>query len=411
MDRLKKIGLVLLFVGVTAGLGYLLFRFFFGAPGVEPTDTGEEPVPAEPSDGLPSAGDFVPGEPGTDGVPGLEGSEFIPPPPSLVAAGGRTVTEEVTPNSVLSAVLSPNGNLTYYDEDEGRFYAIGPDGRPVLLTNRRFPAAENVVWSPGTDKAIIEFPDDVKVVYDFESETQTTLPSHWQDFSFTGDGESIAAKTLGLDPDNRWLITANVDGSNARLVEHLGENADKVTVKVSPNNSVLAFSETGNPVGFDTKEIILLGQNDENFKALRVEGFNFEPVWSPNGKNIIYSASAQADGYRPTLWFVSADGERIGENRTNLGINTWAEKCTFANDSVVYCAVPDALPAGIGLQPDLATGSGDTVFRIDLTNGSVKPVGKPEDSTEISHIVVSKDESTLFLRGAGSGRISEMRLR
>lgn len=411
MDKLKKVALIILFLAVVGGVGFGLYTLFFGVPTTDVTppdviDVGDGVV----GDGLPSSGGFIPGETVTpDGD--LPTNELVPSGASKVAAGGLTQIQPVEEVPTLSPTLSPSGSLSYYNQDDGRFYTLDQNGNPILLSNKKFLGARDVTWSPGTEKAIIEFPDDSKVIFDFETEEQVTLPNHWEDFSFANDGESFAAKTLGRDPENQWLITVNSDGSNAKLVEHLGDNADKVIVSVSPNNSVVAISDTGDAVGFDTREMILIGQNNENFKAMRVEGFNFEPLWSPTGNHMLYSAASSENSYKPTLWFVAASGDAIGQGRTNLGLETYAHKCTFADAVTVFCAVPDFLPDGIGLQPNFVQPGGDSIFRVDLQEGRTTLIGKPEGDTAISSIVVSEDGRTLFMQSSVTSTLSQMRLK
>lgn len=410
MERIKKIALILLFLAVASGIGFMLYRLFF----LTPSDKGAAPeqgvTTREPVSGLPSSGEFVPGE---GLAPGEAPSEVLVPAEEAdrIASGGLTRAESLESARTLSPTLSPTGSLSFYDENDGHFYTIDENGNRRRLSNKKFFGAKKVTWAPSTDKAIIEFPDASKVIYDFESEQQVTLPNHWEDFSFASDGETFAAKALGRDPENQWLITVDSDGSNAKLVEHLGNNADKVTVSVSPDNAVVALAQTGDPVGFDTREVILIGQNNENYKALRIDGFNFKPVWSPTGEHLLYSAASGASDYKPLLWFVSARGDAIGKNRTNLGLNTWASKCTFADPSTVYCAVPDDLPAGIGLQPDLNEGGSDSIYRIDLKQGKTTLVGKPEGDLNIKTLVVSKDLRTLYMQSSASGGLSQMRLK
>lgn len=403
----KKIALVLLFVGVTAGVGYMLFTLFFGpAPeDVVPVDTGETPGPVT---GLPEAGEGVPGVEGlpVDAPTGLPVAE-----PAAIADGGVTQSDPVSTDPVHAPTISPDGTLSYYNQEDGLFYLVGSDGIPRPISNEAFPFASEITWSPASDKAVIEFPDESKVVYDFELQRRTTLPRHWQDFSFDANGDELVAKSLGRETENHWLIMADADGSNARLIEHLGANEDLVTVSVSPDNNVIAFSDTGDAVGFDSQEILLLGQNNENFQALRIEGFNFTPQWSPTGEHILYSTASQEGDYRPTLWFASAKDNTGGNTRTNLGLQTWADKCTFANPSTVYCAVPNDLPEGIGLQRELASGIPDTIHRLDLVTGRSEVVAEPETLTTISSLHVTPDEGLLYFRDEVSGELLTMRLK
>ena len=157
--------------------------------------------------------------------------------------------------------------------------------------------------------------------------------------------------------------------------------------------------------------MLLIGRNGENNKALRVDGFGFQPLWSPNSSGLIFSAAGQADNYEPTLWFTAAKGDAIGADRTNLGIHTWADMCTFADAQTVYCAVPDNLPEGAGLQRDVANGLPDSIVKVDLLSGSVSNVGRPETNTAIKDLVVSGDGSKLYFTDAQSGALRQMQLK
>lgn len=402
----KKIILVVGFSGLTLGLGFLLYRFFFAPAPTAPPPTGAPSVP--PVTGLPVAAPGVP----TPGVPAAPGAVGLPTAaPSAIAAGGRTQTQALTTSPVLSMTVGADGMMSYYDRIDGKFYRIGADGTVRALSETAFPSARQVTWSPDAGKAVIEFPDESKIVYDFERQKQATLPKHWEDFSWSGDGESIVAKSMGFDPDNRWLISVRADGTGAKLIEPLGDNADKVIVNVSPDAEVVAFSDTADPIGFDAKEYHVIGQNGEDFKTLRIDGFGFMPKWTPDGDRLLYSAATQGDDYRPSLWLVNAKGQAIGTGRTPLGIHTWADKCTFSDETTVYCAVPDFLPTGAGLQREVAFGIPDTLYKIDLRSGSTTVVGRPEDDTSMTSLVVSPDGSQVMFTDQRSGTIRSMRLK
>lgn len=403
--NIKKIALIALFLVVTAGIAYMLYRFFFAGEAPAPTTPpGTVEEPGAPAGGLPAAQEGRPPAPSPEGDIGL-------PPVDLVARGGFTATQTVSGgDAVLKPILSETGQMNYYNRTDGKFYRQLEDGSVAALSQKVFPDARDVDWSPKADKAIIEFPDDSKIIYNFATQQQVTLPKHWEDFDFNGEGDSVAAKSMGLDPANRWLITFDANGQSAQLIEPLGENADKVIVDYSPDSSVVAFSDTADPVGFDSHDMLLVGRNGENFKSMRVEGFDFIPEWSPSSKYLLYSAAGSDSGYLPTLWFSAAKGQDIGAGRTNLGVHTWADKCTYANEETVYCAVPNSLPDGAGLQRDVANGTPDSIVKIDLRNGTQTNIARPSEDTSISELSVSADESKLFFTEA-SGALVEMRLK
>ena len=161
----RKLGLILLFLAVTAGAGYLLYRVFFApAPTAEQPTTG---VPAGAGTGLPTAGT---GRPVTPAVPGgIAPSGTVPSAAgSEIAAGGKTATQQVISGNVLDAQAGPGGELDFYNQTDGKFYRRLPDGSLQAMSETTFPSVSKVSWSGGNDKAVLEFPDGSKVIYDFE---------------------------------------------------------------------------------------------------------------------------------------------------------------------------------------------------------------------------------------------------
>lgn len=401
----KKIAIIVLFLGVTAGLGYLLYRFFFGAPAaVTPPASNETQTGGT---GLPVAGSGRPTQPG-----GGAGASGLPSNGGISQALGETpviATTTLSNGQVQSPVASSQG-VSYYNVDDGKFYRLAPDGQTQTLSSQAFPQAKEVIWAPDGSRAAIVFPDDSKVIYDFARQKQTTIPSHWQDLAFNSDGSMIVAKSIALDPANRWLVSASSDGSGTTLLEPLGENGDKVTVSIAPDAGVVAFSATADPVGFDTRDLLVIGQHQENFPALRVEGFGFEPLWSPDGRHLVYSAAGQVSGYEPLLWIADGGSDTIGQGRRSLGIATWADKCAFYGNDTLYCAVPASLPAGAGLERSAIDNVPDRVAKIDLTTGNAVLLGAPDQATSMQSLTVSQDGSKLYYL-ASDRTLKEMKLR
>lgn len=402
MPLWKRAALILGFAGFAIGGGYLIYFVFFRTPARPPT-TPPPGIPVTPgAGGLPSAGGA--GELPPTTLPGA-------PAPAQVASGGLTASRTITTTPIVSAALAGDGtSLAYYSTQDGKFYRLGADGTPQLISDRTFFNVQNVTWSGDTNKAILEYPDGSKLAIDFRTGGQASLPKHWQNFDFSPDGAQIIAKSMGLDPNNRWLMVANPDGTNAQAVAPLGENGDKVAVGWSPNNQIVATSRTGTAIGLDRERVLLIGLHDENFKALTVEGIGFQSAWSPRGDRLLYSVSNAAAGYRPTLWSVEAEGESIGRNRRSIALRTWAEKCTFATAEVAYCAVPNSLPEGAGLQPAIASGTPDSIYRVNIVTGNTDLVAIPSDRSAISRLIVSGDGAVLYYTNAQTGQLSQIRL-
>lgn len=376
MDK-KRLLAAGIFLIIVILLGYTLYRVFF-APKV-PTGTttggtratstaGTFPQVGQgsadgratpPGAGLPdSGGRVVPGQ--------TDGSRQTP---GLNADGTQPRVSKAVDSRVVNAATSPQGGVQFYNSQDGKFYRLGPDGQPVALSDEVFYNVNKVTWSPKQEESIIEYPDGSNIYYNFDTKKQVTLPKHWDEFSFSPDGGKIAAKSLSLAPENRWLLTSAPDGSSIKLVEPMGENADKVMVDWSPNQQVVALSRTGDPLGADRQEVLLVGLNKENYRSLTVEGRGLETQWSPTGNKLLHSVYNTANDFKPQLWIANGSPDTVGENRRLLDVSTWASKCAVADDRFVYCGVPTRLDTGAGFAPDLAKQTPDRLIKIDTATG------------------------------------------
>lgn len=283
----------------------------------------------------------------------------------------------------------------FYNTQDGKFYRLDTTGTPVPISDQVFYNVQNVVWSPQSNSSIIEYPDGSNIYYNFDTKEQVTLPRHWEGFSFSPGGEQIAAKSVGMSPENRWLISANPNGSEIKLIEPLGVNDKKVTVDWSPNRQVIAFARTGEALGDDRQQILLLGQNRENFKGLIVEGRGLETKWSKQGTRLLHSVYNANSDFKPELWIVDATPDSVGANRKLLNVATWANKCTMADERFAYCGVPDKLDTGAGFAPLIANNIADHLYRIDTVTGLKTEI--PLDRTyTIDTITVSPDGNSLL---------------
>lgn len=337
--------------------------------------------------------------------------------PDKVAKGGYTSTSPVTTNPVLAPTLGPNEqDLVYYDAAEDKFYRRSQDGRSrTLLSDESFPEVESVAWAPSGDKAVISFPDDSKIYYDFSTQTKATLPKELNDISFSDQGTKIASKFVGDTAEDTWLTISNPDGTGAEILERLGENADEVDVNWSPNQQVVATYHHG--TSLDTEEVIFLGAEGENFPSVNVPGRGFEGIWSSDGREMLYSVYASETRNVPQIYFMEASGENFGTNHRTLALETWADKCTFSlSGTSVYCAVPTFLPANSGLERSLAAGIPDDIYRIDLVNGRAEKIASPVDHRGLANIttaqlLVSPAEDILYFTDAADGKVYTLNLR
>jgi Tol biopolymer transport system component len=300
----------------------------------------------------------------------------------------------------------PQGNgARFYNPEDGRFYRVEDDGTITMLSSKQFFNVDNVSWGKQQDQAILEFPDGSNVYYDFDAKKQVTLPKHWENFDFAPDDNKVAAKSIGLDEDNRWLMISNPDGTEAKAIEPLGNNAGYVHAAWTPQGDVIAYTETGELRGNSEQQILFIGKNHENFRGLIAPGQGFVPNWSPTGKQLLFSVWNPSTNNKPALWLSAGETANIGRDRHSLSIQTWADKCAWASDTELYCGVPQSLPDNAGIRRENFATLPDDVFRIDLNTGVASKITSPEQNHPIRQPVLNRDKSKLIFTDAETGQL------
>lgn len=412
--RYKKIFLGIGIILTAIALGYLIFFLFFYQE--QPTTTpSHDPNVSQPGVGLPEAdegaGQVVP-DPDDDQIPPADDIITDDPEDDQIddtAKGGVTKTTPLTETPALHPTLNKDGDgIQYYNPEDGKFYKIDKDGNIATLSDLIFQGVEKVIWAPDKNKAVLERFDGANVIYNFETKSQIALPKHWEEYDFSPNSDKLVFKNMGLDPDSRWLATVDSTGENFKLIEKMGNNSDTVISSWSPNQQIIAMYTKGKD--FDRQEVFFVGQNNENFRAITVEGRGFEPLWSNEGDRLIYSVYSSRDDMKPMLWSTNASGNNIGTDRKSLSVNTWASKCNFSSNSEVYCGVPQNLEEGAGMFPELAQNTVDNLYKINLETGNKTLIAVPDGDYNISDVQISSDESTLFFTDLNTQKVHKIDL-
>ncbi len=387
----KKILLVIGFIILIILLGLALYFVFFKPPVMEAPIT-----------------EYAPGE-----VPGIgEGEaiivekikeeelpwqEYFGDKISNIANGGLTAVHKITD----VAVKGFNGSQ-YYDTEQQQFYRINDQGLPELLTDKKFYGVEEVSWTKKGDKAILEYPDGSNILYNFNTGEQITLPPELESFDFDTSGHKIVAAWMGDGDDNNWIVSSNDDGTGMFLVEELGDQAHNTDIGHSPDNQVVAMHRRY--TGLNEQEVFPIGLHHENFRSFTVQGAGFTSKWSDNGSSLVYSTYNEQNSYNPNLWVTKGDTNQLGDIKVSLNVATWPEKCSFSGEDKVFCAVPQGLPRGAGIYPEIANKYPDNFYRIDLETGLktliASPIGE-QGGYSAHNLIVSDDGSTLYFSDNG----------
>jgi len=336
--------------------------------------------------------------------------DIQPLPPSPVALGGSTDVNIAVSRNADFAVPTSDNQVIYYDRDTERVYKISEYNKePQAIATQRFPKASKFVWSPKKDEAIISFPDGSKIMYDFDKQKQYTLPKQWDSFDFSSAGNQVIFRNIESNSDYNWLSVANPDGTGATLVEHMGKNADKVQPAWSPQNNIVAFYHKY--VSAEREEIIFVGLHGENYASLTIDGQGFKGKWSPSGLYMLYEAYSAATSYKPNIYVVAGTGsDNVQGQQVDLGVNTWIDKCLFATDTKVYCAVPKELPVGSAISPSIADTSDDVFYEINLVTGRISPLASLVGSFNVKDPFLSADKKKLYFRDSFTGYIFNINL-
>ena len=189
----------------------------------------------------------------------------------------------------------------------------------------------------------------------------------------------------------------------------MGSKSGDFKVDWSPNGKIVAQYKSGGTE--DTSKIYFVGQNNENYKALDLRGYGAQTKWTPDGARLLYSAHSAATNNKPELYIVDASGDNIGYNHQSLKLNTWADKCTFANADTMYCGVPKEMPENANMMPSIADNIPDYIYKVDLKTGVKSFVAEPEYDFTIDQIVVSGDEGSLYFTDKLTGNLHTIKLK
>lgn len=398
---------------VAAGIfGFIMYVVLFGLGGDDVTN-GNTSANTNGST-LPTSNT---GTGGTNALPNVNGISNGNTPISLpdvptVAQGGVTMTDAVTTTAADGFVVSVDGSSTrYYDRVSGRLYERSADGTLRELSSQVFPQVEDLQWSPTGEAVLLTFPDGRTILFDIEAQRQYSLPTGSREFSFAQNGAKITYKhTIGGED---FLVVSNPDGTGIEAIADLGANGGNVIPTWSPANDIVAVEAVS--VNGEQQEVFPIGLRGENFKSFTVDGYGFQGVWSPNGTRLLYSVHNSSSDYNPRLWVVDALGEAIGDNHLSVGLTTWAEKCVFASETQLYCAVPDALPSSSGLYPELAVDVTDSIYVVDLTTSTRRLVAVPLDEQggafRVTDLRLDSAQSVLYFTDARSSTVRQLKLK
>lgn len=142
--------------------------------------------------------------------------------------------------------------------------------------------------------------------------------------------------------------------------------------------------------------LYLLDSVSGNFQKVYGGTAGLTALLSPDGKSILISESNEG---QPSLKIYTASTRRID----NLGLKTIADKCVWAANTRIYCAVPDSIPRADGGYPDSwyqgAAFFSDSIWEIDteiLSTDKILDISQTSRE-DIDAINLSQDKNGGYL--------------
>lgn len=410
-QQIQRYLLIIAFIVLVVGIFVTAWLLFF-QPLFRIVQPGNENINGGP--GLLPNSNVRPANANVNG-PVARGPNALPAP-AEVANGDLTLARSISNKTTVAPVVSSDGRtIIFYSDLDDRFVRLDPEtGNLTDVGSQKFPEVQNITWAPDGGRAVLEFPDDRKIIYDFSTQRQFNLPNEAQDFSFSGDSSRVAYEYIGGGPDESFLVTTQADGTGTKAIAKLGEKADSVQVAWSPSGEVVGLFRQG--IDAEQQEVVFIGQNDENYKNLETEGRGFRGKWTPDGTKLLYTVYSEETNWNPELHLVYAQGDDIGRGNVNLGLQTSLDKCAFNRSGThVYCAVPDLMERGSGLYPEFSSAVKDTLYTINLSNGSIQPLAQPVteglDRFTVGTLMLTPDESELYFTDQTTRKLLTIRLK
>lgn len=171
-------------------------------------------------------------------------------------------------------------------------------------------------------------------------------PSKSKIFTVVNFGNSSVGTVSGLDGKNKSQIF------DSPFTEWLPSwtNDKTILLTTKPSSIAIGFAYT-------------LDAKSGSFKKIYGGTSGLTALLSPDSKNLLVS---EVDSDSPSLKIYRA----LDHNLTDTGLKTIADKCLWAGNTIVYCAIPETTPAVSGGYPD-AWYQGivlfsDSIWKIDL---------------------------------------------
>ena len=375
MNKPLAIGLIIFFILViAAGAIWLAVR----------------PAPEEAAERGPILrfpfGLFGGGEPTEIAPPGVEIGEIPESRLTLLSANpvaGFTIVEDDKRGSM----------VRWIERQTGHVFESDSQGKNIeRISNTTIPKIFDVVWSMSGKRAVLKY---------FEGENVRTISAEFAATSTKGLILPSNILDIAYAPHRERLLYALPAGAGTRLISADPDNTKQSEVLTTPFQEWLINWPTANIIAFLSRPsgeangfLFSYDLTQASFSKILGDVPGLETLWSPDGKQILYSAYSSSE--RLPKLFIYNSAKKEGRD---LGLKTLVSKCVFSQTSkeIIYCGIDANMPAG--LYPDDRLkgkiSAFDTLWKINLENGEKNIVGE-EVFPDLGQVRISRDDKFLY---------------
>lgn len=384
--------IVVLLVAIAIGIAYY---FFFMRGGAGETVTPPPTLPVGPGGELP----IIP--PGQTVTPPPGGTNAVVPrlrQITIEPVGGAGIFDITNTDKTKSTIIR------YIQRADGNIFETRTDTMAVnRISNKTIPKIYGAIWGSAGDVVITrQLKDDNETIESFAAKLSGAASSTERELSGVYLPQKISDLVVSPDKSKMFYfypagngvggIFANADGSKKTLIfesplsEWLASFADNKTLILTtkPSAGAAGFTYFLNTNGSGTRKII------GNIAGLTI-------LVSSDKKLALYSESVDGS-FRTKIY------DLVKSRASDFGLQTLPEKCAWSRNepAVVFCAVPETLPAGD--YPDSwyqgRISFGDDIWKIntatDETNRLISPEIFVNKTIDVINPLLNENEDFLL---------------
>lgn len=292
---------------------------------------------------------------------------------------------------VVSAYLDNSGILRYYDYS-GQLWEFSANGsEPFAINQSPIKNASEIIWSKNAKNIVksgTNQSDASYAVSDPDQKSLFNMKTNVKSAAFSPDGKKIVYQ-ISSNPTSNGLFISDLDGKNQKTLFKDLNLRDIILSWTNANNIAIV----SRPSGVTPGSLWFIDIKNSNINKIIDSFFGLEVLFSPDGKNFVYSYTDQ-NGKNPALAvYENKNNQRILNN-----VSAITDKCVWANDSTnIYCAIPKSWPDFAVLPDDYYKNiftTSDDIWKIDAKTGEKTLVF--EHIGNISNLAANENENKLF---------------